>query len=349
MFKSVKEISLLAPFIYSTFPQVKKNLKEYSGYLSQSTNPELKNQAMASLKFKQFHCLGGSVYGVGCNRILPFITSFQTISDYLDNLCDRAEIIDEEGFRLLHKSMIDSLSPTAFTPDYYMDYPLKGDGGYLVHLVENCQHCIETLPSYHKVRQYTLKLTELYRDLQVYKHLDSYTREEKLTDWAKSHENLAPELYWWEFAAATGSTLPIFALVRLASKKNLQTSDVLATFNGYFPYISGLHILLDYIIDQQEDKLGGDLNFINYYHSLEQTQQRLLMFVKKSLDKAGSLPNPSFHETIVKGLLAMYLSDPKVKENSLHELSLDLLNLAGTDAKLMYNICIKLRKKGTLK
>lgn len=30
---------------------------------------------------------------------------------------------------------------------------------------------------------------------------------------------------------------------------------------GYFPYIQGLHILLDYLIDQEEDKAGGDLNF----------------------------------------------------------------------------------------
>ena len=36
---------------------------------------------------------------------------------------------------------------------------------------------------------------------------------------------------------------------------------------GYFPYIQGLHILLDYFIDQEEDKVVGDLNFCSYYEN----------------------------------------------------------------------------------
>ncbi|QNO16262.1 tetraprenyl-beta-curcumene synthase family protein [Alkalicella caledoniensis] len=349
MIKSFYKFLMLTPYVLSIFPEVKKNLKTYKDYLNQCPNSELTNQACLSIENKDFHSLGGGVYGLGCKKVLPFITSFQTISDYLDNLCDRAGVCDEEGFRILHKSMLDALSPTKFTPDYYENYPLKGDGGYLAHLVENCQHTIETLPSFPIVRQYTLKLTELYKDLQVFKHLDPTVREDKLISWADSHQaTLAPELYWWEFSAATGSTLPTFALIREAAKKDLTSEYAKKVYEAYFPYVAGLHILLDYFIDKKEDEIGGDLNFVSYYETENQLKQRLCYFIKNSLEKVRSLPNNNFHETVVKGLLAMYLSDPKVKQDNLESLAMDLLNFAGSDTKAMYKACITLRKKNKL-
>lgn len=349
MIKSIDKLLILTPYVFTVFPQVKKNLKDYKKYLIQCENNELASQANLSIESKDFHCLGGSIYGLRCKKIIPFITSFQTISDYLDNLCDRAGVCDEEGFRVLHKAMLDALSPTTFTPDYYANYPLKGDGGYLAQLVENCQHTIETLPSFSKVRQYTLKLTELYRDLQVYKHLDNHIREDRLILWANSHlDSLAPNLYWWEFAAATGSTLPTFALVRAATGKKLSNNQAKLIYEAYFPYISGLHILLDYLIDKSEDRVQGDLNFVEYYENHKQLKQRLLFFIKNSFEKVESLPNSNFHETIVKGLLAMYLSDPKVKQDNLEHLANELLAYAGKDTILMHKACLKLRKSKKL-
>ncbi|MGD0205948.1 MAG: DUF2600 family protein, partial [Dehalococcoidia bacterium] len=80
----------------------------------------------------------------------------------------------------------------------------------------------------------------------------------------------------------------------------------------YFPWISGLHILLDYFIDQAEDEAGGDLNFVSYYPDAGRCRERLLLFLKQALDRAAALPAPLFHTTVVRGLPAFYLSDPKV-------------------------------------
>ena len=49
------------------------------------------------IRDKEFHCLGGSVYAprTGGQRKddgLRLIVAFQTISDYLDNLCDRTGV-----------------------------------------------------------------------------------------------------------------------------------------------------------------------------------------------------------------------------------------------------------------
>lgn len=343
------KLFFLAPYVLGIFPKVRLHLKEYKKIACGCKSHELKKQATLSIEKKDFHCLGGSVYAVGCKKILPFITSFQTISDYLDNLCDRTGIYHEEGFRLLHKAMIDSLSPTSFTPNYYEFYPIQDDGGYLSHLVKNCQDTIITLPSYCGVRQNCLKLTELYRDLQVYKHLDPKDREIKLIQWANSHRPLAPNLYWWEFAAATGSTLPTFALIKEASSKNLNQKQVKDLYEAYFPWISGLHILLDYLIDEKEDLLEGDLNFVTYYETRNQLKQRLMLFIKNSMENTQSLKHKNFHQLVVKGLLAMYLSDPKVSQDKeLFNLSMDLIDYSGKDTQFMYKICLRLRKKNKL-
>ncbi|MNY52553.1 Tetraprenyl-beta-curcumene synthase [compost metagenome] len=79
----------------------------------------------------------------------------------------------------------------------------------------------------------------------------------------------------------------------------------------------GLHILLDYLIDQEEDIEGGDLNFCTYYDSLDTTVERIAFIVQEARSKILFLEHPRFHRMIIEGLLALYLSDPKV--NSQHQ------------------------------
>jgi len=42
---------------------------------------------------------------------IRFIVAYQTISDYLDNLCDRSTSSDPADFRALHESMLHALTP----------------------------------------------------------------------------------------------------------------------------------------------------------------------------------------------------------------------------------------------
>ena len=139
----------------------------------------------------------------------------QTISDYLDNLCDRAGITDEQAFRQLHQAMTDALDPEAIPQDYYAYYPFKDDGGYLTKLVTTCQQEIRKLPSYELVKPDLLKFARLYSDLQTYKHVDLSIREQKMTDWLDQYRTSYPQISKWEFAAATGSTLGMFMLCEI--------------------------------------------------------------------------------------------------------------------------------------
>src|SRR5699024_8394604 len=82
---------------------------------------------------------------------------------------------------------------------------------------------------------------------------------------------------------------------------------------GYCPYMHGLHVLLDYYIDQQEDKEEGDLNFCFYYQGQQVMKNRFIYFIEQTNNHIQDLPDLRFHEMIQQGLVGFDLGVPKVK------------------------------------
>lgn len=301
-------------------PEVDRELNRLRSLAEQIPDRELRTQALSSMESKKFHCQGGSVYAAANlnyrHVLIPLIVSLQTISDYLDNLCDRSTSLDPEDFRLLHQSMLDAVNPEARLKDYYAFRAEKDDGGYLHHLVRTCQRHAAMLPSYDNVQKSVSELVGLYGDLQVYKHMRKDLREPQLFAWWEQHRSRYPNLKWNEFAAATGSTLAMFMLFLAACEERLSAEDAAAIRNIYFPHVCGLHIMLDYLIDQEEDHSGGDLNFCHYYENQHLLVERLSLIVSRARDDVRQLPAWRFHRLIIEGLLALYLSDPKVRRQS---------------------------------
>lgn len=344
---AASSLPLIITFIRTIFPQVNKELNYWADYAEKHACSELKEQALASIRDKKFHCQGGSIYslhqGIHTEGFIKLVVALQTISDYLDNLCDRAGIANENAFRQLHLAMTDALDPEAAPHDYYEFYPFKDDGNYLLTLVITCQEQVRTLPSYPLVKAELLKLASLYSQLQTYKHLEPAHRKDKMIDWIHLHSHHYPSITDWEFAAATGSTLGMFMLCAAASDKNLTPSMVTQISAAYFPWISDLHILLDYFIDFEEDQTNGDLNFLTYYTDESQLVSRLSLFTEQALFQAQTLPNPLFHKTVVQGLLAMYLSDPKTHRPKEQSIKKALLKKAGGYTTFLYALCKLLR------
>jgi tetraprenyl-beta-curcumene synthase len=299
-------------------PEVRSQLGRWRTKAEQIPDEELKRQAIASMTSKQFHCEGGAVYAAANlaqrHVLIPLIVAFQTISDYLDNLCDRSTSLDAADFRRLHQSMLDAVDPSAPLTPYYEFRDEREDGEYLASLVRTCQSCIYMLPSYHLVAGEVRELVSLYCDLQVYKHIRRDLREPELLNWWEKHRSRYPGLQWNEFAAATGSTLGVFMLFLAAADRDLTPAAVDDIRGAYFPYVCGLHILLDYLIDQEEDRRGGDLNFCNYYDDDAATAERIEYIAENARRSIGQLSCPSYHRMIIEGLLALYLSDPKVSK-----------------------------------
>lgn len=298
-------------------PGVRQELNGWREYAERIPDPELRKQAIDSMTSKKFHCQGGSVYAIyhlpKRDVLLPLIVAFQTISDYLDNLCDRSTSLDPRDFRSLHQSMLDAVQPDGPLHDYYENRLEREDGGYLTALVETCRRCICMLPEFNKAASRIQELVSLYCDLQVHKHIRRDLREQALLDWWHDRKDqYGDEVYWNEFAAATGSTLGVFMLFAAASRPGLTEEEVETIFQAYFPYVCGLHIQLDYLIDQEEDIAGGDLNFCSYYKDRKETLNRIDYIVREARKRVKVLSSPKFHRMVIEGLLALYLSDPKV-------------------------------------
>ncbi len=311
-------ISLMRRVYKYILPEVRAELERWRAAAEAIPDPELRKQAVDSMNAKQFHCEGGGVYAAANlhqrHVLIPLIVALQTISDYLDNLCDRSTSLDPGDFRLLHQSMLDAVTPETQTQNYYALREQQDDGGYLEALVRQCRTSIAQLPSYGHVRKHVGELVQLYADLQVYKHIAHSERERELLNWWNEHSSGYPQLKWNEFAAATGSTLGIFMLFLVASDESLDADQAETIKYHYFPSICGLHILLDYLIDQAEDEIGGDLNFCSYYESQEMLNDRMGQMVQAARKSADELPFGHFHRMIVEGLIALYLSDPKVRD-----------------------------------
>ncbi|WP_406677541.1 tetraprenyl-beta-curcumene synthase family protein [Moorella sp. ACPs] len=351
--KEIRALVILGRLLFRAFPAVDRELKRWQHLAACSPEPELRRQALASLTQKKFHCQGGSVYTTLSPRyrygeqLLQAIVSLQTISDYLDNLCDRAGVVEEKAFRQLHLAFTDALTPGMNGHDYYAGYPYCRDGGYLQALVHACRQALMVLPGYKTVQEEILHLAGLYCCLQVTKHIEITRRQEQLQSWLEPLLGKNP-IYWWELAAATGSTLGIFALMAAAAREEVTASEVARLKDAYFPWIGGLHILLDYFIDQQEDRQGGDLNFCAFYRDEEEAGQRLQFFLEKSLEKAQKLPDPAFHLLVVQGLPALYLSDAKVAGPKYLSTRETVLRSAGAFSKKMYLLCKTLRRVGVI-
>lgn len=334
---------LLYKYIGEITKEVELRLDFWRSQARQIPDQLLQQQALASIRDKKFHCLGGAIFGLypGAKRqqVLDFIVAFQTISDYLDNLCDRARIQNEMAFRQLHYAMQDAIRPGTKQRNYYLHYPHQQDGGYLHQLVKVAQEALAKLNWDQYRLSLAFKWVKLYCDLQVYKHLDWDVREEKLKHWAKTYGKEYQQLYPMEFAAATGSTLGVFALVAGMEPEEARV---------YFPWISGLHILLDYYIDQKEDRREGDLNFHFYYPELVRPEERLVFFFKQATIAIDDIEARSFHELVIYGLLAMYLSDPKTSQTELFCGKHIILQETGSKGRILYYLCLLLRKVGRL-
>ena len=336
--------TLITKVMIQVRPDVRHYLGEWKQRAENIPDPELRRQALVSIETKTFHCEGGAIYallaGPHYDEAIRFIIAYQTISDYLDNLCDRSTSLDPDDFRALHESMPHALIPGASGIHYYRHRKEQYDGGYLEALVKTCQDVLKQLPTYDAVAPALLELAGYYCELQVNKHVRADERVNRLQAWFESHRDHLPEMSWFEFAACAGSTLGIFCLVAHAFRKECSGTLVQQVKDAYFPWVQGLHILLDYLVDQEEDRTGGDLNFVSYYRNQHEMTERLKHFYTQADESISRLPNAKFHHMINRGLFGMYLADRKVdRQKDVRSIAKKMIRLGGAVTLFFFIHC----------
>ncbi len=326
---------------FKVLPEVRNQLRHWQIQAQRIPNLELRKQALASLSAKRFHCEGGAIYGLLAQEhwrdAIRFIVAYQTISDYLDNLCDRSTSLDPEDFRSLHGALLDALTPIATPENYYRLRLDQNDGSYLKNIVNTCQEILGSLPHYDSIAPTLHEFANYYCDLQVHKHVQVEDRVPRLKRWFSLHQKRLPEMHWHEFSACAGSTLGIFCLVSSAFHQELPEQFTHQMRTSYFPWMQGLHILLDYLIDQEEDRIHGDLNFCSYYQSNDEMMGRFQHFIQNTKRSVAQLPHAQFHQLMSQALLGVYLSNKKVKrQQDVQQMTKQLIEWGGSSASFFF-------------
>jgi tetraprenyl-beta-curcumene synthase len=319
-----------ARFLASVVPRAGRELTAIRLRAAQIPDLALREQALASIDGKAYHVQGGCILatfmqGSAARRYVAIVAALETIYDYLDNLCDRLPGVSQQAYATLHGALIDALDDRRTPGDYYRDGPPGDDGGYLRSLVDAARAGLRELPNYPAVRDQLVEIASFYADLQVVKHGPAGTREVACDAWYARNQERFPGLAWWEFAAACGSSLPVFALIALASRERLDPAEIDATVKAYFPGVSAIHILLDYFIDQAEDREHGELNFVACYASSAEAVTRLRRLLTSTLARLRTLAGAAHHRFLVEAMCVFYLTHPKVFEQRLDDESAAVL------------------------
>jgi tetraprenyl-beta-curcumene synthase len=269
-------------------------------------SPELRQDALASLDAKRFHCQGGAVYCLATARrqaCLRFVVAYQTLIDYLDNLVDGEGKGAYRDARSLHRAVTEALGEGRLG-GYYRWHETAEDG-YLASAVDVCRAAVAHLPDPGGFRALALPFARRYVALQVLKHLPQ-RREDALSRW--SRRSLAPELRPNEWLAGTGSSLAVFALYATALEGRARLPAAVHELHA-------LHILLDYLIDRVDDARDGAWNFVAAYGTREEAAARLAALaraVRRAQEAEGA---DDWERLILSGLYALYLSEGRARRD----------------------------------
>jgi tetraprenyl-beta-curcumene synthase len=324
----------MARFLTSVVPQASRELAAIRRRAEAIPDPALRGEALASIDGKAYHVQGGCILatflrGAAAREHVAIVAPLETIYDYLDNLCDRLPGVDEHAYPTLHESLLDALDDRRTPSDYYRDGPKRDDGGYLRGLVEDVRRGLRALPNYALVRDRLLEVGCYYAELQTFKHQIAERRESACDAWYERHRRRFPGLSWWEFAAACGSSMPVFALIYLAAQPRLEPEMIERTLAAYFPNLSAVHILLDYFIDQAEDREHAELNFVACYASNAEAVERVRRLVTATARRVRALADGTRHDFVLRAMCLFYLTHPKVFEQGLDAESSALLAALG--------------------
>ncbi len=306
-------------FLIHVVPRAAAELRALRRLAERIPDIEFRREALSSIEHKDFHVHGGSILATflpkeQVSRYVALVAAFETAVDYLDNLCDRVGAFDEDDFRALHEALMDAVTPGA-SPRAYFRHRDRDDGGYLAGLVVRSQEGFASLAGCEAIEPYVREVTHSYCELQALKHLAPGIREERC---AQAFSGVAPDLNWWEGAAACGSTMPTFALA-FGAMHAVDANGALALKQTYFPYISAFHILLDYFIDQAEDRSHGELNFVTCYPNRAAARDGIARIGRAALDRARATEHPREHAFAVRAMCAFYCSRASVAEQSLDD------------------------------
>lgn len=269
---------------------------------------------------------------------LHFIVPFAIISDYLQELITREGPYDATSLNQFFSSIIDAIDINRTIGNYYFYRPYIKDNGYLNELVEECRRQIIKNKQFSLVAQPIKEFAELYSDLQFSKFMREPYRKEMITAWSEKY-NKYTDVLPFEFFAASDSILGITALFTASLSQEITSDEIDKICKAYFPWICGLHKLLDNYVNSNEVKHFDSFNSTDYYETIKDCEERIAFFGIEALKRCETLKHPEFHTGIVEYLLSLYLSDPRALSGIKRLASLNILKEINHKISLNHCLC----------
>jgi tetraprenyl-beta-curcumene synthase len=273
------------------------------------------------------------------------VCSFQAAYNFLDILGEQPSEDPVADGRRLHEALLYALDPAAEPLDWYEHHPQRLDGGYLQDVLDGCRDALAKLPSYRKVAGAAYTAAERIVAFQSLNLSESQGDHKGLEDWARAADPPGAGLRWWETAAAAGSSLAVFALIALAAESQLEAGEVAALEYAYFPWIGGLHSLLDNLIDKHEDEAAGHRSLVEYYGP-QRAAERMRWLATQARSVAEELPRNRRHLVILAAMIGNYLSTAEAHSPELEPVSESVLATIG-DLQKPTMLVFKLRRLPT--
>jgi tetraprenyl-beta-curcumene synthase len=301
-----------------TFGEVRAELRSWNARAAQIPDATLRALALSTIREEHGNVEGAAAFAVLAPRrqraqLVRALSAFQVTYDYVDTLVEQQAPDPLRNGLALHRALCVALSPVVTHANYYRHHPGGSgeshpsiDGGYLHALVERCIHSVNTLPSAAAARAPARLAT---RRMQIFQALNHRPRSQcELARWATSQTDPRLGLRWWESAAATASSLTVFALMAASSRAGLTEELAWAVHGAYYPWIAALHVLLDSLVDHEDDVNAGRHSLIEHYRSPQHAAERIGQIAQNAVRLTVGLPNGRRHTLILQAMAGFYLS-----------------------------------------
>ena len=121
-----------------------------------------------------------------------------------------------------------------------------------------------------------------------------------------------------------------FALAYAATAPSLTESRARDIYAAYFPYFTALHILLDYFVDQAEDRAHGELNFVACYPNADEAHAGIARIARHALQRVAALEHPEPHVFALRAMCGYYCTRPALSKAA-RSAALEIMREAGVD------------------
>jgi tetraprenyl-beta-curcumene synthase len=328
-------------------PSVAHEVRAWRHRAEHIPDPELRHDALVTLRRERLNTEGAALFAIlprGRSRsLLRLLAAYQIMLDYLDSISERPTPDPLATGHQLHLALVEALAPGAPISDYYRHHPARGDGGYLRELVEACRHLCTSLPGFPSVKARAQRAAKA-ATVQILNHdPDPIRRDRLLAAWAEREFPHATEVSWFELTAAASSSLWILALLAFAAEPTTLPADLAAAEQVYVPWVCAASTLLDAFVDQPDDAVMGNHNYLAHYPSSDIAVARLAQIVYRSASGAGQLRRGTRHALITTGMVAMYLSKDAARDPALRDGTRVILGAVGSTSRVQLPIMRTIR------